>query len=312
MSFSSLTTVLLSSLIIGSLVISSNYFPTVFAQTPEELIDDIQETMGEVEDIGDVLDGVEPEIQEIIESIRDNFSYMENLGEVTDEVTIVDYTTYSISELRKTAMVYLEDNSLKHELFVILDNAEDQLNDAGNFVLTGNELGANNSISKVQDELTEFLPILESESGKKLSENNAEELMNLTKKIIEDSKKRDIQTLTIVSYASSQDVFSALHEETGKIIEKNRELFSKLESTGVELSAEVGLPQGNTLSYFDPDFQRTDVLPSPKRQVDPGTEEKDVTCKESLQLIFKSTDGSPACVTPKTVEKLIERGWANS
>lgn len=35
----------------------------------------------------------------------------------------------------------------------------------------------------------------------------------------------------------------------------------------------------------------------------------DVICKDGLQLIFKSTGGLPACVKPKTAEKLVERGW---
>jgi len=43
-----------------------------------------------------------------------------------------------------------------------------------------------------------------------------------------------------------------------------------------------------------------------KRAIDPNT----VVCNEGLQLIFKSTDGSPACVKPKTAGKLIARGWA--
>jgi len=43
-----------------------------------------------------------------------------------------------------------------------------------------------------------------------------------------------------------------------------------------------------------------------KNDIDPNT----VICKEGLELIFKSTDGSPACVKPKTAEKLIQRGWA--
>ncbi len=35
----------------------------------------------------------------------------------------------------------------------------------------------------------------------------------------------------------------------------------------------------------------------------------EVICLEGLGLIFKSTDGSPACVKPSTAIKLIERGW---
>lgn len=34
-----------------------------------------------------------------------------------------------------------------------------------------------------------------------------------------------------------------------------------------------------------------------------------VICSEDSELIFKSNIGSPACVKPSSVQKLIERGW---
>lgn len=48
---------------------------------------------------------------------------------------------------------------------------------------------------------------------------------------------------------------------------------------------------------------------SPKKQIDKGRLSENVRCNEGLELIFKSTDYSPACVKPQTAEKLIERGW---
>jgi len=51
---------------------------------------------------------------------------------------------------------------------------------------------------------------------------------------------------------------------------------------------------------------------SPRAQMKLGTPSDQVQCREGLDLIFKATDDSPACVKPKTAEKLIERGWAAS
>ena len=51
---------------------------------------------------------------------------------------------------------------------------------------------------------------------------------------------------------------------------------------------------------------------SPRKQVAQGIAPEDVICKEGLELVFKSTNNSPACVNPQTVDKLIERGWALS
>ena len=51
------------------------------------------------------------------------------------------------------------------------------------------------------------------------------------------------------------------------------------------------------------------VDPSPKVQIKSGIKPESISCKENLELIFKSTTGVPACVKPETATKLIQRGW---
>jgi len=60
------------------------------------------------------------------------------------------------------------------------------------------------------------------------------------------------------------------------------------------------------------DAMRAEKAHAPKWQVFCGTLPDKVICNEGLQLIFKSTDDSPACVKSQTAEKLIVRGWAIS
>lgn len=55
-------------------------------------------------------------------------------------------------------------------------------------------------------------------------------------------------------------------------------------------------------------FTVNEILP-PLNQIATGKIPENVLCKEGLELIFKSSDNSPACVKPQTAEKLIERGW---
>jgi len=50
-------------------------------------------------------------------------------------------------------------------------------------------------------------------------------------------------------------------------------------------------------------------IPSPLKQIKAGIMSNVVQCKEGLELIFKPDGISPACVTPQTFGKLIERGW---
>lgn len=57
--------------------------------------------------------------------------------------------------------------------------------------------------------------------------------------------------------------------------------------------------------------ESSQILP-PLKQIKNGILPHDIECKKELMLIFKSSDGSPSCVKLKTVEKLIERGWAIS
>lgn len=58
-----------------------------------------------------------------------------------------------------------------------------------------------------------------------------------------------------------------------------------------------------------PDVLQT--LP-PLMQLNYGVLAKDVKCKQDLQLVIKTEDGSPACVKHGTAQILIERGWAES
>jgi len=48
---------------------------------------------------------------------------------------------------------------------------------------------------------------------------------------------------------------------------------------------------------------------SPRAQMLAGLSANQVMCKEGLNLVFKTTDGSPICIKASTVYKLIERSW---
>ena len=68
-------------------------------------------------------------------------------------------------------------------------------------------------------------------------------------------------------------------------------------------------------SEIDSDYVK--VLPSsiaysspPLKQISQGVDPSNITCTEGKVLILKQSNGSPACVNPSSVEKLITRGWA--
>lgn len=87
---------------------------------------------------------------------------------------------------------------------------------------------------------------------------------------------------------------------------------------GSYLSFATSSPQSDssTLYYFKV-IQNFAVSPttqprvgSPPEQTRSGILPNDVTCNPGLELVIKSEGGSPACVSPKNVAVLIERGWA--
>ena len=53
----------------------------------------------------------------------------------------------------------------------------------------------------------------------------------------------------------------------------------------------------------------SDYTLPPKLQMAWLTDSSEVSCKEGLEIILKSTTKEPACVKPSSIEKLIERGW---
>ena len=77
--------------------------------------------------------------------------------------------------------------------------------------------------------------------------------------------------------------------------------------------AQYGASDQKTHFYFG-GYSNAVVIHSitPWQQLRAGTAPKDVSCRQGLWLIFKKSDGSPACVKPDTAQKLIERGWAIS
>lgn len=52
------------------------------------------------------------------------------------------------------------------------------------------------------------------------------------------------------------------------------------------------------------------TLDSPLKQFKSGVSINDTKCNDDLTLVIKSSNSSPACVKPETVNKLLLRGWA--
>jgi len=81
--------------------------------------------------------------------------------------------------------------------------------------------------------------------------------------------------------------------------------------SGSEIQSQLCGPT-NLIEFSNIDLIRNisenNILP-PLKQISSGIAPENVICKNNYEIIFKSSDKSPACVKPSTAEKLIERGW---
>jgi hypothetical protein len=55
-----------------------------------------------------------------------------------------------------------------------------------------------------------------------------------------------------------------------------------------------------------------DNMASPRAQMKMGVDIHQIQCKAGHELVFKSTNWSPACVKSSSVAQLVEIGWASN
>src|SRR6185312_16156362 len=53
-------------------------------------------------------------------------------------------------------------------------------------------------------------------------------------------------------------------------------------------------------------------ISSPLEQLRFGVDSHNVICEHDLHLVVKSEDGSPACVRPSSIGRLLKQGWVNA
>lgn len=78
--------------------------------------------------------------------------------------------------------------------------------------------------------------------------------------------------------------------------------------------------QASAMEMIDPmmddkmkpmDESMKDHMASPLKQMAMGIDARDVKCKAGFEIVFKATNGMPACVKVSSVQRLVEIGWAS-
>ena len=57
-------------------------------------------------------------------------------------------------------------------------------------------------------------------------------------------------------------------------------------------------------------YGASNIIPSPREQIDMGISPANVVCKSDLTLIIRANSETPACVKSSSSEKLLQKGWA--
>ena len=141
----------------------------------------------------------------------------------------------------------------------------------------------------------------------------------VSKEYLEPSNEHSLIAESLFSIKESfkgvnQDPVKVLSDEKfwGINFTQGEEYLVFADYSGSEIQSQLCGPT-NLIEFSNIDLIRNisenNILP-PLKQISEGIIPENVICKDNYELIFKSTDNSPACVKETTAVKLFERGWA--
>jgi len=147
--------------------------------------------------------------------------------------------------------------------------------------------------------------------------NNVGEVVS--KEYLEPSNEH---SLIAESLFSIKESFKGVNQDPVKVLSNEKfwginftqgeEYLVFADYSGSEIQSQLCGPT-NLIEFSNIDLIRNisenNILP-PLKQISEGIIPENVICKDNYELIFKSTDNSPACVKETTAVKLFERGWA--
>jgi len=141
----------------------------------------------------------------------------------------------------------------------------------------------------------------------------------VSKEYLEPSNEME---LVAESLFSIKEPFKGVNQDPVKVLSNEKfwginftqgeEYLVFADYSGSEIQSQLCGPT-NLIEFSKIDLIRNisenNILP-PLKQISEGIIPENVICKDNYELIFKSTDNSPACVKETTAVKLFERGWA--
>jgi len=135
--------------------------------------------------------------KELLEKYKMSFDRFEKIASLMDEVVVVDYLVQENKKLENMLGLDISDDKVKAQLLNYINTNSDNLQTSENIIYEGDEVQMNEMISDVKENFQELIVLVEENKGSQISNDIAEKIIQYTEKIIEDSKYRDINVLTL-------------------------------------------------------------------------------------------------------------------
>jgi len=171
---------------------------------------------------------------------------------------------------------------------------------------------------KLSDRLFTLVTMREAERIQDQSKAMFIDIKSITELQIEGTYLVKFEGCSGSKYISLDDIVIASDTETLKAAPPGAE--GRVISPGTCGTAEIQIRADNpdSISVVVPSMAIEKVmamggftLMSPMAQMEHGTDANAVVCKEGLQLMIKSSNGSASCVKTTSVDRLVERGWGS-
>ncbi|MEO9309684.1 MAG: PEFG-CTERM sorting domain-containing protein [Nitrososphaera sp.] len=219
----------------------------------------------------------EHEVEEIDKFYADLWHAYDNRSDPSLVQTLVEGINHEIDEITG-------EESEDEGLHVYFENIEQLLGDARKEYANGNRDAALSLATKAYLDNYEFLEAPIAMQNKALME----EIEVMMREELRDMMKTGADASKVSSHIEA--------------------ILEKLEQAE-DIIPEEMMMAGSEEQEEDNEYENEYANLPPLQQVEAGVEPEHVECGTGMELLIKSTTGSPACVKPATAERLVQLGW---
>lgn len=159
-------------------------------------------------------------VEDLISKIEGEISKLEGLSGVVEEDVLAVYTKQELTQLKLSVEELDLPQGIENSLLAKLGAASEKINRALGFIQDGDEKQADNMLNTVSNILVAFNNELESQKGKKITEEDIASLSQKTKLLTEVIKEKNIESaLEELELVEKPEVLVEIDQSIGNIQE---------------------------------------------------------------------------------------------